>query len=169
MKKLIVSLAIFALSINAFAQDVDDRRIMEMMNQLRKEQDVKPLKFHPKLDSIADSWVKYIANELNVISDEQVHKNQKENPKYLHIDFEQRALLASLTKGISIISISENVAFSSGAFPEDLSKASFIAWKNSLPHYEVIVNKNNSHFAFSSIKCSNGRVVYLTVFAHLVQ
>lgn len=162
-------IALFALSVGAFAQDEDDIRIMKMMNDLRREQGVKPLKFHPKLDSIANEWVKYIANKLKDVKDEDVHNNQRINPKYLHVNLSSRAFIVGLIPGLNAIEITENVAFSSGAEPSDIVAVSFSSWKNSPGHYSAMINESYKDFGYSALKLKNGRTFYITVFAEFIK
>lgn len=161
-------IALFVLSVGAFAQDEDDIRIMKMMNDLRKEQGAKPLKFHPKLDSLAIEWAKHIQYNIKDIEDSKVHENQRNDPMYLHFNLSGRAFMAGLINGFTITKIGENVAFSSGGVPNDVVGLSFNSWKNSPSHYEAIVDKFYTHAAFYHIVDSNKRIVYITVFARVL-
>lgn len=161
-------IALFVLSVGAFAQDEDDIRIMKMMNDLRKEQGAKPLKFHPKLDSLAIEWTKYIEYNLKDVEDFKVHENIKKDPMYLHFDLSGRSSGASFIKDVNIIQIGENVAFSSGGTPSDIIKVSFDAWRASPAHYENMVDKHYTHAAFFYVLSKGKRIVYITVFARII-
>lgn len=157
-------IALFALSISAFAQDSNDVKFMEKINQLRRGKGLDALTYNKKLDSLAASWAKYIGDNLDKLSDKEIQEAHKKDMMWFHMDVELRMLFAKRVKGLNFVVMAENLALSSHALPEDYVDQSFALWMNSPPHYRAMINNDFTRFGYAARSYKNGRVIYITVF-----
>lgn len=167
-KTLCLTIVLFVFSydpIVMYAQDSNDIKIMELINQERTKYDAPPLKYDKKLDSIANEWVSYIAQALEDMDYVSLRKAFEKDHNILHVNFKNRCLIAGYFGPFTTYSEICAATPYTLSFPSnDTVTHVFTQWKNSPSHHESMVNKNMTHFGYACILSRENRVHYITVF-----
>ena len=148
MKKFIVILLLLVSPV--FAQDSNNVKILNKINELRVSKGLNILKYDVSLRKIANRWCKYLIRELNIHLTDSILSKQKHNEMFMHINYERR--FKELLKRSDINGVGENLhIILDRDFDEDFVENSFDSWKESPHHYELMIEKENTNVAFSYV------------------
>ena len=148
MKKFIVILLLLVSPV--FAQDSNNVKILNKINELRVSKGLNILKYDVSLHKIANRWCKYLIRELNIHLTDSILSKQKHNEMFMHINYERR--FKELLKISDINGVGENLhIIMDRDFDEDFVENSFDSWKESPHHYELMIEKENTNVAFSYV------------------
>ena len=148
MKKFIVILLLLVSPV--FAQDSNNIKILQKINELRVSKGLNILKYDASLHKIANRWCKYLILELNIHLTDSILSKQKHNEMFMHINYERR--FKELLKRSDINGVGENLhIIMDRDFDEDFVEDSFDSWKKSPHHYELMIEKENTNVAFSYV------------------
>ena len=148
MKKFIVILLLLVSPV--FAQDSNNVKILNKINELRVSKGLNILKYDVSLRKIANRWCKYLIRELNIHLTDSILSKQKHNEMFMHINYERR--FKELLKRSDINGVGENLhIIMDRDFDEDFVENSFDSWKESPHHYELMIEKENTNVAFSYV------------------
>ena len=148
MKKFIVILLLLVSPV--FAQDSNNIKILQKINELRVSKGLNILKYDVSLHKIANRWCKYLIRELNIHLTDSILSKQKHNEMFMHINYERR--FKELLKRSDINGVGENLhIIMDRDFDEDFVENSFDSWKESPHHYELMIEKENTNVAFSYV------------------
>ena len=148
MKKFIVILLLLVSPV--FAQDSNNVKILNKINELRVSKGLNILKYDVSLHKIANRWCKYLIRELNIHLTDSILSKQKHNEMFMHINYERR--FKELLKRSDINGVGENLhIIMDREFDEDFVEDSFDSWKKSPHHYELMIEKENTNVAFSYV------------------
>ena len=148
MKKFIVILLLLVSPV--FAQDSNNVKILNKINELRVSKGLNILKYDVSLRKIANRWCKYLIRELNIHLTDSILSKQKHNEMFMHSNYERR--FKELLKRSDINGVGENLhIIMDRDFDEDFVENSFDSWKESPHHYELMIEKENTNVAFSYV------------------
>ena len=148
MKKFIVILLLLVSPV--FAQDSNNVKILNKINELRVSKGLNILKYDVSLRKIANRWCKYLIRELNIHLTDSILSKQKHIEMFMHINYERR--FKELLKRSDINGVGENLhIIMDRDFDEDFVENSFDSWKESPHHYELMIEKENTNVAFSYV------------------
>jgi len=127
----------------------DKLRFLDSLNKYRVLAGVKPLQYNFQEDSLARLRVGTIFNHVNSISEEEYKSNFIENLHFNYFEDIEKYIKENIHKDSVITWDAEcSARLSKLAFPEDMVNELFNGWKNSKPHWEIMLD---AKFEFISL------------------
>lgn len=146
MKKFCIILVFICTS--ALAQDSNNLMLLEKINDLRISKGLDTLVYDESLHSVAQNWSKYILRKLRNYSLKDITKKHNKNPLFLHVNYDSR--FDQVLKRNDINAIGENLNLDIDITDtSNVAQHSFNCWKKSKSHFDLMVGKDNTNFAFS--------------------
>ena len=146
MNKLCIILLLLAIPL--FAQDANNSIILKNINALRISKSLDTLQYDKRLKVYAKKWSKYIVDKLSTYPEDSIRQYHKNDPSFLHVDFNPR--FDKALKVREILSIGENMNLTVEENFELVNYAlyAFNCWEKSKLHYELIIDKDSNKCAF---------------------
>lgn len=148
MKKIVVILLLLVSPV--FAQDSNNVKILNKINELRISKGLNTLRYDESLHKIANRWCKYLIHELNTHSTDSILSKHKNNQMFMHINYKRRFKEILKRKDINMISENLHIIMNRD-FDKEFVEESFDSWEKSLHHYELMIEKANTNVAFSYV------------------